>query len=64
MTKTTAQAAAAVLSVLMSLATVAGMNGIATKQYVAAERVAQVAADATQVAAVQRVVVVARRSNA
>ena len=62
MTKTTAQAAAAVLSVLMTLAVVAGMNGIATKQYVAAERVAQVAADATQVAAVQRVVVTARRS--
>ena len=62
MTKTTAQAAAAVLSVLMTLAVVAGMNGIATKQYATAERVAQVAADATQVAAVQRVVVTARRS--
>jgi hypothetical protein len=64
MTKTTAQAAAAVLSVLMSLGTVAGMNGLATKQYAAAEHVAQVAADATQVAAVQRVIVVARRTNA
>jgi len=62
MTKTTAQAAAAVLSVLMTLAVVAGMNGIATKQYATAERVAQVAADATQVAAVQRVVVTARRT--
>ena len=62
MTKTTAQAAAAVLSVLMTLAVVAGMNGIATKQYATAERVTQVAADATQVAAVQRVVVTARRS--
>jgi hypothetical protein len=62
MTKTTAQAAAAVLSVLMTLAVVAGMNGIATGQYATAERVAQVAADATQVAAVQRVVVTARRS--
>jgi hypothetical protein len=62
MTKTTAQAAAAVLSALMTLAVVAGMNGIATKQYASAERVAQVAADATQVAAVQRVVVVARRT--
>ena len=61
MTKTTAQAAAAVLSALMTLAVVAGMNGIATRQYASAERVAQVAADATQVAAVQRVVVVARR---
>ena len=61
MTKTTAQAAAAVLSVLMTFGVVAGMNGIATRQYASAERVAQVAADATQVAAVQRVVVVARR---
>ena len=64
MTKTITQAAAIVLSALMTLAVVAGMNGIATKQYAAAERVAQVAADATQVAAVQRVVVVARRTNA
>ena len=64
MTKTSTQAAALALSVLMTLATVAGMNGIATRQYVAAERVAQVAADATQVASLQRVVVVARRINA
>ena len=62
MTKTATQAAALVLSVLMSVATLAGMNGIATKQYSAAERVAQVAANATQVAAVQRVVVTARRT--
>ncbi|HEY8976082.1 MAG TPA: hypothetical protein VIN75_17835 [Burkholderiaceae bacterium] len=62
MTKTTAHAAAAVLSVLMSFGIVAGMNGIATRQYSAAERVAQVAANATQVAAVQRVVVTARRT--
>ena len=62
MTKTTAQAAAVVLSALVTLAVVAGMNGIATKQYAASERVAQVAADATQVAAVQRVVVTARRA--
>ena len=62
MTKTTAQAAAAVLSVLMTFGVVAGMNGIATRQYAIAERVAQVAAGATQVAAVQRVVVVPRRS--
>jgi hypothetical protein len=62
MTKTTAQAAAFALSVLMTFGTVAGMNGLATKQYAAAERVVQVAADATQVAALQRVVVVARRA--
>jgi len=68
MTRTTAQAAAFALSVVMTFGVVAGMNGIATKQYAAAERVAQVAADAaqvaadaTQVAALQRVVVVARR---
>jgi hypothetical protein len=62
MTKITTHAAAAVLSVLMSLGIVAGMNNIATRQYSAAERVAQVAANATQVAAVQRVVVTARRT--
>jgi len=62
MTKTTARFAAFALSVLMTVGTVAGMNGLATKQYAAAERVAQVAADATQVAALQRVVVVAHRA--
>jgi len=64
MTKTTAQAAAAVLSALMTLAVVAGMNGIATKQYVAAERVALANAGTAQVAAVQRVVIVGHRANA
>ena len=62
MTKTTAQAAAFALSALMTFGVVAGMNGIATGQYTAAEHVAQVASDATQVAAVQRVVVTARRA--
>ena len=33
MTKTTSQAAAIALSALMTLAVVAGMNGIATKQF-------------------------------
>jgi len=61
MTKTTAPFAALALSALMTFGIVAGMNRIAARQYAAAERVAQVAADATQVAAVQRVVVVARR---
>ena len=64
MTKTIAQFAAFALSALMTFGVVAGMNGIATRQYVAAERVAQVAADATQVASLQRVVVVAHRTNA
>ena len=62
MTKTTARFAAFALSVLMTVGTVAGMNGLATRQYAAAERVAQIAADATQVAALQRVVVVAHRA--
>jgi len=64
MTKTTAQAAAAVLSALVTFGVVAGMNGIATKQYVAAERVAQANAGTTQVAAVQRVVIVGHRAAA
>ena len=37
MTKTIAQAAALALSALMTLAVVAGMNGIATSQYAAAD---------------------------
>jgi len=52
MTKTTAQFAAFALAALMTLGTVAGMNGIASKQYAAAERVAQ-AGTTTQVAALQ-----------
>jgi hypothetical protein len=62
MTQSTAQAAAFALSALVTLGIVAGMNGVATKQYAAAERMAQVAADATQVAALQRVVVVGHRA--
>jgi hypothetical protein len=64
MTRTTAQAAALALSTLVTLGIVAGANGLATKQYAAAERVAQVAADATQVTALQRVVVIGHRANA
>ena len=64
MTKTIAQFAAFALSALMTFGVVAGMNGIARTQYAAAEHVAQVGADATPVAAVQRVVVVARRIDA
>ena len=52
MTTTRTQAAAFALSILVTVATVAGANGLAGKQYAAAERVA--ASDA----AVQRVVVV------
>jgi hypothetical protein len=62
MTKTTSQAAAIALSALMTLAVVAGMNGIATKQYAAADALAMASYDQTHVA-VQRVVVVGHRAN-
>lgn len=63
MTKTTSQATAAVLAALMTLAVVAGMNGIATKQYSVAENVA-LAGYAQQHVAFQRVVVLGHRANA
>ncbi|MBW8757688.1 MAG: hypothetical protein JF586_08770 [Burkholderiales bacterium] len=62
MTTTTRQIAAFAFSVLMTFGTVAAMDHAASSQYSAAERMAQVAADATQVAALQRVVVVAHRA--
>ncbi len=63
MTKTTTQAAAIVLSALTTLAIVAGMNGIATKQYAAADSLAMAPYGQTHVA-VQHVVVVGRRATA
>jgi hypothetical protein len=54
MTKT----AALVLSALMTLATVAGMNGIATTRYVAADTLAMANVD------VQHVTIVGHRANA
>ncbi|MDP9123257.1 MAG: hypothetical protein M3N82_01415 [Pseudomonadota bacterium] len=63
MTKTTTQAAALVLSALMTLAVVAGMNGIATKQYAAADSLAMAPYGQTHVA-VQHVTVVGHRANA
>ena len=63
MTKTTSQAAAVVLSVLMSLATVAGVNGIATMQYAKADSLAMAPYGQTHVA-VQHVTVVGHRTNA
>ena len=63
MTKTTTQAAAVVLSVLMSLATVAGVNGIATMQYSAADTLAMAPYGQTHVA-VQHVTVIGHRANA
>ena len=63
MTKTTTQAAALVLSALMTVATVAGMNGLATKQYAAADALAMAPYGQAHVA-VQHVVVVGHRANA
>ena len=63
MTKTTAQVAAVALSALMTLATVAGMNGIATKQYAAADSLAVAPYGLTHVA-VQHVTIVGHRANA
>ena len=61
MTKTTAQFVAFALSTLMSLATVAGMNGIATKQYAAADSLAMAPYGQAHVA-LQHVTVVGRRA--
>lgn len=63
MTKTTAQAAALVLSALVTLGIGAGANGIATTQYAAAENVA-LASHAQEHVAFQRVIVVGHRANA
>ena len=63
MTKTTTQAAALALSALMTLAIVAGMNGIATKQYAAADTLAMAPYGQTHVA-MQHVTVVGRRADA
>ena len=63
MSKTTAQAAALALSALMTLAIVAGMNGIATKQYAVADSLAMAPYGQTHVA-VQHVTVIGHRANA
>jgi len=63
MTKTTAQVAALALSALMTLAIVAGMNGLATKQYAAADSLAMAQYGQTHVA-VQHVVVIGHRATA
>ena len=63
MTKTTPQAAALALSALMTLALVAGLNGIATKQYAAADTLAMAPYGQAHVA-MQHVTVVGRRANA
>ena len=63
MTKTTPQAAAVVLSALMSLAVVAGMNGLASSQYAKADSL-EMARYGQPHVAVQRVTVVGHRATA
>ena len=63
MTKTTTQVAALALSALMTLGTVAGVNGIAAKQYAVADSLAMAPYGQTHVA-VQHVTIVGHRANA
>ena len=63
MTKTSSQTAALVLSALMTVGIVAGMNGLATKEYSAADSLAMAPYGQTHVA-VQHVVVVGHRATA
>ena len=63
MTKTTAQVAAFALAALMTFGVVAGMNGIATKQYAAADSLAMAPYGQAHVA-VQHVTVIGHRANA
>jgi hypothetical protein len=63
MTKTTTQTAALALSALMTFGVVAGMNGIATKQYAAADALAMAPYGQSHVA-MQHVTIVGRRANA
>ena len=63
MTESTTQFAAVALSALVTLATVAGMNGLATKQYAKADSLAMAPYGQTHVA-VQHVTIVGHRANA
>ena len=63
MTKTTTQYAALALAVLMAVATVAGMNSLATRQYAAADTLAMAPYGQTHVA-MQHVTVIGHRANA
>ena len=63
MTKTTAQFAALALSALRTLAVVAGVNGLATHQYAAADALAMAPCGQAHVA-VQHVTVVGHRATA
>ena len=61
MTKTTAQVAAFALSALMTFGVFAGTNGIATKQYAAADSLAMAPYGQAHVA-LQHVIVVGHRA--
>ena len=63
MTKTTTQAAALVLAALMTLGTVASVNGLATKEYAAADSLAMAQHGQAHVAQ-QTVTIVGHRANA
>ena len=63
MTKTSSQTAALVLSALMTVGIVAGMNGLATKEYSAADSLAMAPYGQSHVA-VQHVIVVGHRATA
>ena len=63
MTKTPSQAAALVLSALVTLGVFAGANGLATQQYAQADSLAMAPYGQMHVA-VQHVTIVGRRANA
>ena len=63
MTKTTTQIAALALSVFMTTATFAGVNGLATKEYAKADALAMAPYGQAHVA-VQHVTIVGHRINA
>ena len=63
MTKTTTQFAALALAAFMTAAIVSGMNGLASRQYAAADSLAMAPYGQTHVAT-QHVTVVGHRTNA
>ena len=63
MTKTTTQAAALALAALMTAASLAGVNGLATRQYAAADSLAMAPYGQTHVAQ-QTVTIVGHRAQA
>ena len=63
MTKTSTQVAALALSAFMTLATLAGVNGLAAKQYAAADSLAMAPYGQTHVAQ-QTVTIVGHRTQA